>query len=156
MHVKLIRSRPTPSDQHPVDFRAPARRPIIGLAAMALVALSAGCVKPGTLGEHVPRQLTEIGCISRCKEIQANCNADARFDYRRCQAGYSEAFRDYRWCLASAAERSECGYPWWPCAENLFGACTNRAAECESTCRTPIPPNPPDHPVGNPLPTPRP
>lgn len=154
MYPRPPRSRPTPSEQRPIGFRPRAPRPIIGLAALALVALSGGCVQPGTLGGHLPRQLTEIGCISRCREIQANCNADARFDYRRCQAGYSEAFRDYRWCLASAAERSECGYPWWPCAENLFGACANRAAECESTCRTPIPPNPPDQPVGNPASTP--
>jgi hypothetical protein len=103
----------------------------VGLAILLLAALSSGCAQsPG-----VPGQLAELSCIGACQGVRDQCNADARYDYRQCQAGYSEAFVDYRWCLASAFERSECGYPWWSCAENLYGYCANRAAECEQACR---------------------
>ncbi|WP_373508216.1 hypothetical protein, partial [Thiocapsa sp.] len=84
----------------------------------------------------LPEQLAELSCIGGCQGARDTCNANARYDYRQCQAGYSQAFVDYRWCLASAFERSECGYPWWSCAENLYGYCANRAAECERACRS--------------------
>lgn len=109
---------------------------ILGLAALVGGILSSGCAHNQSGDATLSSRIAEVACVSRCKGVQDSCNADARFDYRQCQAGYSEAFRDYRWCLASAVSRSECGYPWWPCAENLYGYCANRAAECERACRT--------------------
>jgi hypothetical protein len=111
--------------------RSSARLLALVLSSLLLAALSSGCAQsPG-----LPGQLAELSCIGGCQGVRDQCNADARYDYRQCQAGYSEAFVDYRWCLASAFERSECGYPWWSCAENLYGYCANRAAECEQACR---------------------
>ena len=104
---------------------------LLGLSSLLLAVLSGGCAQsPG-----LPGQLAELSCIGACKSARDRCNADARYDYRQCQAGYSEAFVDYRRCLASAFERSDCGYPWWSCAENLYGYCANRAVECEQACR---------------------
>ncbi len=111
--------------------RSSARRLAIGLSSLLLAALSSSCAQsPG-----LPGQLAELSCIGGCQGVRDQCNADARYSYRQCQAGYSEAFVDYRWCLASAFERSECGYPWWSCAENLYGYCANRATECAQACR---------------------
>jgi hypothetical protein len=115
--------------------RSGARRLALGLASLLLAALACGCARsPGSTS--LPEQLAELSCIGACQGARDRCNADARYDYRQCQAGYSQAFVDYRWCLASAFERSECGYPWWSCAENLYGYCANRAAECERACRS--------------------
>jgi hypothetical protein len=97
-------------------------------------ALALGCAQPGSV-QTVPNQLAELACIGRCKSQQEACNADARHDYRQCQAGYTQDFTTYRWCLASAMQRGECGYPGWPCAENLYGYCANRATECARACR---------------------
>ncbi|UHD15523.1 hypothetical protein [Thiocapsa bogorovii] len=117
----------------PTRLGSRSRTPLLSvvISGLLLAALSGGCAQaPG-----LPGQLAELSCIGACQGARDRCNADARYDYRQCQAGYSEAFVDYRWCLASAFERSECGYPWWPCAENLYGYCANRAAECEQACR---------------------
>jgi hypothetical protein len=121
-------------------FQAASGKRIPGLAAFlaaVLVGVTAGCVPFRSLETSLPGKPTELACIDRCRDIQGSCNADARFDYRQCQAGYGESFRDYRRCLASAFERSDCVYPWWPCAENRFGYCANRAAECKDACRSP-------------------
>lgn len=83
----------------------------------------------------LPRQMAEIRCVEQCQLTKDQCDADARYDYRQCQAGYAESFRAYRWCLAAASERDQCGYPWWSCAENRFGYCTNRYHECAQHCR---------------------
>lgn len=114
-----------------VGARPSARLLALGLSSLLLAALPFGCAQSPSL----PEQLAELSCIGGCQGARDKCNADARYDYRQCQAGYSEAFVDYRRCLASAFERSECGYPWWSCAENLYGYCANRAAECEQACR---------------------
>ncbi len=120
--------RPEPNGH---GARSSARLLALCLSSLVLAALSGGCAQaPG-----LPGQLAELSCIGGCQGVRDQCNADARYDYRQCQAGYSEAFVDYRWCLASAFERSECGYPWWSCAENLYGYCANRATECEQACR---------------------
>jgi len=97
-----------------------------------LVLLLTGCDRPLVLDQTLPRQIEEIGCISRCQATKDSCDADARFDYRQCQAGFSRRFRDYRWCLASS--RENCGYPWWNCSENRYGYCTNRYWECRQGC----------------------
>lgn len=115
--------------------RSGARRLALGLASLLLAALACGCARSPD-ATSLPEQLAELSCIGACQGARDRCNADARYDYRQCQAGYSQAFVDYRWCLASAFERSECGYPWWSCAENLYGYCANRAAECERACRS--------------------
>lgn len=106
------------------------------LTPLAPLALLGGCSHPLVSDAPLPQQVAEVRCISECRATKDRCDADARFDYRQCQAGYGEAFREYRWCLASSFERRECGYPWWSCAENLYGYCANRAAECEAGCRS--------------------
>lgn len=121
--------------------RPSTRRPALGrsvdfglrLAAVSLLLVA--CTQPIRSGDDLVRELQQIGCISRCQEIKDRCDADARFDYAQCQAGYSGAMRDYRWCLADAG--GECGYPWWSCSENRYGYCTNRYWECHTACRRP-------------------
>jgi hypothetical protein len=107
----------------------------LGLAALAT--LWTGCAGGPTPDAGLSRQLAELSCIGGCQGVRDRCNADARYDYRQCQAGYAESFGDYRRCLATELDRSRCGYPWWSCAENLYGYCANRAAECEQACRSP-------------------
>ena len=107
-----------------------------GLGLLSLLLLTA-CARPLVLDATLPRQVAELGCLSECRATREACNADARDEYRQCQAGYSSSFRVYRWCLASASEQGECGYPWWSCAENRFGYCTNRYRDCASACRPP-------------------
>jgi hypothetical protein len=127
---------------------ARSRRRLLRLATLGLAALatlSAGCARPPTPDAAFPRQLAELGCIGNCQGVRDRCNADARYDYRQCQAGYSESFSDYRRCLATELDRSRCGYPWWSCAENLYGYCANRAAECEQACRSPAAARPPEN-----------
>jgi hypothetical protein len=102
-------------------------------AASVLLLALVGCAQPIRSPEDLARQVQEIGCISRCQETKDRCDADARFDYAQCQAGYSTSKRDYRWCLA--AGNRQCGYPWWTCSENRYGYCTNRYWECHSACR---------------------
>jgi hypothetical protein len=99
------------------------------------VLLLVGCARPLVLDQTLPRQIEEIGCISRCQEAKDLCDADARFAYRQCQAAFGARFRDYRWCLASS--REACGYPWWNCSENRYGYCTNRYWECHQGCLRP-------------------
>ncbi|MBK1719978.1 hypothetical protein [Thiocystis violacea] len=106
----------------------------IGLLSLFLLA---GCAKPLVLDATLPQQFAEIGCVEDCRLTKESCNADARYDYRRCEAGYDKSFRDYRWCLASASETGDCGYPWWSCAENLYGYCANRYNECKRACEAP-------------------
>jgi hypothetical protein len=105
-----------------------------GGGVLCLLMLSA-CAKPLVLDATLPQQVAEISCIDRCHSTKDRCDADARDDYRQCQAGYGDSFRAYRWCLASASDRDQCGYPWWSCAANLFGDCANRDSECERACR---------------------
>lgn len=146
----------------PLLISIPARRsPAIGRrlsatlmgAALISLLLLGGCSRsPGT-GPTLSERASQLACVNACRETLEECEQEARFEYRQCQAGYSAAFRDYRWCLASALERGECGYPWWACAENRFGYCSNRATECERACRTasaeqtasPQPPRPVTH-----------
>ncbi len=116
-----------PLVRHPAFPRVPS----LLLAALAVLLLG-GCSRPLVLDETLPQQLQEIGCISRCQETKVSCDADARFDYRQCEAGYSRSFRDYRWCNASS--REHCGYPWWSCSENRYGYCSNRYWECHQGC----------------------
>jgi hypothetical protein len=123
----------TAEQPQPTRLGSRSNTPLLAvvLSGLFLAALSGGCARsPG-----LPGQLAELSCVGSCQGARDRCNADARYDYRQCQAGYSEAFVDYRRCLASAFERSECGYPWWSCAENLYGYCANRAAECVQACR---------------------
>ncbi|MBK1720903.1 hypothetical protein [Thiocystis violacea] len=105
----------------------------VGIALLSLLWL-AGCAKPLVLDATLPQQFAEISCVEQCRTAKESCNADARYDYRQCQAGYDQSFRDYRWCLASAWNSSDCGYPWWPCAENLYGYCANRYNDCKHAC----------------------
>jgi hypothetical protein len=109
---------------------------ICGFAVLLTIIPIAGCSGTSGLNTSLPQTMAEIRCLSDCRAVKDQCQADARFDFRQCQADYSRTFRDYRWCLASAFERSDCGYPWWSCAENLYGYCANRAAECETACRS--------------------
>lgn len=104
---------------------------LIGLLPLALMS---GCAKPLVFDATLPQQLAELSCIEDCRAAKTSCDADARYDYRQCQAGYGKSFRDYRWCLASARDQQECGYPWWSCAENLYGYCSNHYNDCKRTC----------------------
>ncbi len=101
---------------------------------MLMLLLLGGCAKPLVLDATLPQQFAELSCIEDCRVTKERCNADARYDYRQCQAGYSKSFSDYRWCLASATGDQDCGYPWWPCAENLYGNCSNRYHDCKRVC----------------------
>ncbi len=105
-----------------------------GVTLLSLFLLG-GCAGPLGPGAAPEQQLAAIRCISDCQHTKDACVEDARYDYQQCQAGYSSSFRDYRGCLASAADRDDCGYPWWSCAENLYGYCTNRYSDCERACR---------------------
>lgn len=134
------------STDHP-PRRAPGNAAVrprqLGTFALVAILLSlvvTGCAQHATSATHPVDHLRQLACIGRCQDVQEQCNAQARFDYRQCQAGYSAAFRDYRWCLASTFERSDCGYAWWPCAENRFGNCANQAADCEQACRRALTP----------------
>ncbi|NEX19050.1 hypothetical protein G3480_01750 [Thiorhodococcus mannitoliphagus] len=93
-----------------------------------------GCAKSLSPDGPVPQQFVELSCLADCRTDKNNCDEEARYDYRQCEAGYANAFRGYRWCLASALGEDECGYPWWPCAGNLYGYCSNRYQECQRAC----------------------
>lgn len=108
----------------------------IGIGLLTAFLLT-GCAKPLVLDATLPQQFAEIDCIETCRSTKESCNADARYDYRQCQAGYTQSFSDYRWCLASASSKQDCGYPWWPCAENLYGYCSNRYNDCKRACERP-------------------
>lgn len=105
-----------------------------GTGLLSLLLLAA-CAKPLVLNATLPQQLAELRCINECRATKEGCVADARYDYRQCQAGYGSSFRVYRWCLASSSDRTQCGYPWWSCAENLYGYCANRYSECARACQ---------------------
>jgi hypothetical protein len=111
---------------------------ILGLGLLAVILL-AGCAKPLVLDATLPQQFAQISCLEDCRVTKEGCIASARYDFRQCEAGYDRSFRDYRWCLASARDREECGYPWWPCAENLYGYCANRYSECTRACESATP-----------------
>ncbi|EXJ13867.1 hypothetical protein [Imhoffiella purpurea] len=115
--------------------RPAAGRIGIRLGALGLAILLGGCAKPLVLDATLPQQFAEIACVEECRATKEQCDADARYDYRQCQAGYDTSFRTYRWCLASAIDRDDCGYPGWSCAENLYGYCSNRYHDCEKACR---------------------
>jgi hypothetical protein len=112
------------------------RATVVALILIAAGAL-AGCSPPLVLDQPLPQQIDRIGCVSRCQAVKDRCDDDARYDYRQCQAGYSDNMRDYRWCRASSAE--DCGYPWWSCAENSYGYCINRFSECRDACMAAYP-----------------
>jgi hypothetical protein len=132
-----MRPRPRIPESRPETPILRSRRAgILGSSVVLTIILLAGCSGTSGLGTSLPQTMAEIRCVSDCQAVKDQCQDDARFEYRQCQADYSRAFRDYRWCLASAVERSDCGYPWWSCAENLYGYCANRGAECESACRS--------------------
>lgn len=105
------------------------------IAGVVPLLLLAACSKPLVMDSTLPQQFAEIDCVEQCRHAKESCIADARYDYRQCQAGYNKSFDTYRWCLASARDKDECGYPWWSCAENLYGYCSNRHAECVQACR---------------------
>lgn len=108
-----------------------ARRHASGgwIVAAALLLTLAGC------NARVVRDDKEVACVNRCRETREQCDDNARWEYKQCQAGYSAAQRDYRWC--NSADWDQCGYPWWSCSQNLYGYCSNRDAECRRTCRRP-------------------
>ena len=91
--------------------------------------LLSGCAGLTTLYRHG----TEFGCLSQCQVSKDRCDTDARWDYRRCETGYGDAQSDYLWCHSRGEE--QCGYPWWPCSQNMYGYCTNRFHECQLACR---------------------
>lgn len=114
-------------ETRPQLFRRTLRKASLRAGAGLLCLLAIGaCTTP---------QIARIGCLDACHAKQERCIADARDDYRQCQAGYDSTFRAYRWCLASASEQEECGYPWWSCAENRYGYCANRHSDCTRACR---------------------
>jgi hypothetical protein len=105
-----------------------------GSAALALaLALLGGCARPVVLDDTLLEQMAENACVSRCQATKNACDDEARWDFSRCEADYQSAWRTYRYCQASSAEG--CGYPWWSCAENLYGYCSNRYWECREACR---------------------
>ncbi|HYN76559.1 MAG TPA: hypothetical protein VES73_02050 [Lamprocystis sp. (in: g-proteobacteria)] len=113
--------------------------PRLGLARLAaaialLILTLTSCTGFIADMQRLERQAQEITCVSHCQEVKDRCDDDARFAYQQCQAGYQTAQRNFRWC--NAADKEHCGYPWWSCSENLYGACTNRWAECQSACRS--------------------
>lgn len=113
--------------------RPPRRSGALGLAlAMLLAALLAGCAPPLSRDAPLPQQVEAIGCISQCAGKKERCDDDARFDYAQCEADYKAAWRGYRQCNARSEEN--CGYPWWSCAENNYGYCSNRYWECREAC----------------------
>lgn len=114
-----------------------------GLIVGAALLLLGGCVGPMGPGAAPEHQIAAIRCLSDCQHTKDACIVDARHDYQQCQAGYSASFRGYRGCLASSMSSNECGYPWWSCAENLYGYCTNRYSDCERACRDRISKLPP-------------
>jgi hypothetical protein len=105
------------------------------IAGVVPLLLLAACSKPLVLDATLPQQFAEIDCVEQCRLTKEKCIADARYDYRQCEAGYGSSFNKYRWCLASASDKEQCGYPWWSCSENLYGYCTNRHSECQQVCR---------------------
>ncbi|MFD2111294.1 hypothetical protein [Thiorhodococcus fuscus] len=107
----------------------------IGLGITIFTLALGGCAKPLVLDATLPQQFAEIACVEDCRVTKEHCNEDARYDYSQCQAGYDASFKNYRWCLASAYDTKTCGYPGWPCAENLYGYCSNRYQECAQACR---------------------
>lgn len=125
-----------PSNRYLLLPSLPVQRTSIRMGAgfLSLLLLTA-CSRPLVLDATLPQQLAEVSCVEECRVTKEQCDEDARYDYRQCEAGYGKSFHDYRWCLASASESKECGYPWWPCAENLYGYCSNRYNECASACR---------------------
>ena len=137
----VILMRPLPSNTAPY----PGTKPLVATAAVLLLNLCltglgltglglTGCAQFSRDAEYLTRQAREITCISRCQGVKEACDADARYDYQQCQAGYVTAQRNFRWCNADHAE--SCGYPWWSCSENLYGYCTNRYWECRRACQT--------------------
>jgi hypothetical protein len=102
--------------------------------SISLLLAAAGCTR-SLFSEDLSRRVAENACINRCQNVKDQCDADARFDYQQCQAGYQAAQRTLRWCNAS--DQENCGYPWWSCSENLYGFCTNRYWECHTACRRP-------------------
>lgn len=114
----------------PIRHRLPAQ-----LFLLLVLGSLAGCASHLRLDEPLGEEIRENGCINRCQATKSKCDADARYKYSQCQAGYGESWTDFRYCRASAAVPSECGYPWWGCSENLYGYCTNRYSECYENCR---------------------
>jgi hypothetical protein len=118
----------------PTPLNAPPRS---GFAAAAVAAVllslaAAGCSRVLTFERSLARQVAVNGCIDRCQTTKDQCDADARWDYQQCQAGYAAKQRDYLWCNNKRPE--PCSYPWWSCSENLYGYCTNRYWECHDAC----------------------
>lgn len=120
----------------PLSLTAARHTRLLMVTGMGMALWLSACSKPLVLDETLPQQLAEISCVEDCRLTKERCDADARYDYSQCQAGYQETFRSYRWCLASSGSRDDCGYPWWSCAENLYGYCSNRYQECERACRS--------------------
>ncbi len=116
---------------HPLPVRSGGF--LAGMGLLSLLLLTA-CARPLMPDEPLPQQFAVLGCLEDCRVTKERCDQHARYDYRQCQAGYARSFQDYRWCLASAWTYEDCGYPWWSCAENLYGYCSNRQLECERAC----------------------
>ncbi|WP_082806206.1 hypothetical protein [Marichromatium gracile] len=119
------------SSPHP--FRRSRRGVVLALA----LSLLGACSDPLLKDQPLPRQLAIAACIGQCDSAREHCRASARADYRDCEADHTEAFRDYRWCLSEVGtfnDELDCGYPWWSCAENLYGYCANRHRACREAC----------------------
>jgi hypothetical protein len=125
---------PCPSTPGPAPVIAVAARYHVSAAAFAaLLLVLAGCAQLQRNTATLQRRVHEIGCTSECRKAKEQCDDNARYQYRQCEAGYVAAQRDFRWC--NAKDWDECGYPWWSCSENLYGFCTNRFNECALACR---------------------
>ena len=105
------------------------------LIPLLSIGLLAGCAQPPGGDGEVGRGLAVNACINRCQATKDKCDADARYDFAQCEAGYSTSWSDYRWCQSSALGTPNCGYPWWSCSQNLYGYCSNRYWECRDACR---------------------
>lgn len=101
---------------------------------LAIPLLLSACAESMVLKAPEEERIAVLGCLDRCQHHREACNDHARDVYRQCEAGWDKSFRAYRWCLASASEKQDCGYPWWSCAENHYGACTNRYRACRRAC----------------------
>jgi len=118
----------------PANFRSPTARRVSLAAILAAPLLLTACAESMVLKAPEEERVAVLGCLDRCQQQRDSCQTRAREDYNQCEASWKANFRDYRWCLASASEPGECGYPWWSCAENHFGACANRYHECRQSC----------------------
>jgi hypothetical protein len=108
--------------------------PLLPISLLSIGLLLVGCSHPlvfnGPFGEGLAREK----CLSNCRATKEKCDADARYAFQQCEAGYSESWTNHRYCQSTSAQPDECGYPWWSCSQNLYGYCSNRYWECRDAC----------------------